>query len=187
VALFSAISPATLQMNGPPVEITVFQACEWKLYRDIRLQALQDAPDSFSTLYKEAVRLSDEKWKSRLVTSHSDFLHIPIKAVYDGGVVGMAWGRINCISPETAYLYQMWVSPRFRCLGIGHRILEKFVSWSKSNGATRAQLGVTCSVEAAYGLYRKFGFRPVRELESLREDSTLLVQTMVLQLTNASI
>lgn len=61
-------------------------------------------------------------------------------------------------------------------------LLTEAAAWARSIGATSLRLSVTVADSAAYRLYARHGFRPVGELKSLREGSSLLAQTMQLSL-----
>ena len=39
---------------------------DWQAWRDIRLQALRDAPDAFSSTYAEQNKLGEDHWRRRV-------------------------------------------------------------------------------------------------------------------------
>jgi ribosomal protein S18 acetylase RimI-like enzyme len=166
----------------PAIRLTTFQLDEWALYRDMRLKALADAPSAFCQTLSSAQQIPDEEWQARLVCDRPDSLNLPIKVWCGETVAGMAWGRINTDTPNIAYLFQMWVDPRFRRLGIGRQIIRFFLEWAKAQAATHAELGVTCGETAPYRLYQSFGFRPQGSPEPMRAGSDAQFQTMVLDL-----
>lgn len=43
-----------------------FIPSEWQQYRDTRLNALEDSPDAFGSVYETATLLADSKWQDRL-------------------------------------------------------------------------------------------------------------------------
>ncbi|MQA92201.1 MAG: GNAT family N-acetyltransferase [Gemmatimonas sp.] len=157
-------------------------ADEWCGYREIRLRALTDSPDAFgSTLAVERVR-PDAHWSERLSTGVASDWNYPLVAVVAGELVGVVWGRIDPDIPQTAHIYQMWVEPRCRGMGIGSMLLREVVAWARKAGAKRAVLSVTCGDTPARRLYDRVGFAPVDDPKPIRAGSALLSQTMTLTL-----
>ena len=39
---------------------------DWEAWRNIRLQALRDAPDAFASIYAEQVKLGEAHWRQRV-------------------------------------------------------------------------------------------------------------------------
>jgi GNAT superfamily N-acetyltransferase len=99
-----------------------------------------------------------------------------------GEPIGLAWGRIEKCSPEVANLYQMWVAPEYRGMGVGQMLLQAVIAWAREANAHQLALGVTCGDTPAMRLYTHAGFKPVGQPQALRPDSDLLGQQMVLVL-----
>ncbi|MEJ6668947.1 MAG: GNAT family N-acetyltransferase, partial [Alcaligenes aquatilis] len=81
-----------------------------------------------------------------------------------------------------ADIYQMWVAPSARGLQAGYGLLDASVKWANSKQAACIRLSVTLTNAAAVQLYKKYGFSPSGEPEPLREGSSLMSQTLVLDL-----
>jgi len=96
--------------------------------------------------------------------------------------VGLAWGRIDDSSPDTAHVYQMWVAPGHRRLGAGRMLLDAVIAWATAANVRWVALGVACGDTPAMRLYSRAGFRPVGEPSSIRPGSALLAQPMRLEL-----
>ena len=155
---------------------------EWRAYRDVRLRALRDAPESFgSTLEAEEAR-SDAAWEERVSSRASAPSDLPLVIEDKERFVGLAWGRINPAEPDTARLFQMWVAPTHRAAGHGIAMLRAVMDWARDSGARRLVLQVTCGNEAAERLYEGAGFVEVGAPGRLRPDSDLLSRTMQLDL-----
>jgi GNAT superfamily N-acetyltransferase len=153
---------------------------EWRTYRDLRLRSLEDSPDAFGRTLSEERARPDEHWSSRLASvSAAD---LPLVAEVNGEPVGLAWGRIEPSTPDTAHLYQMWVAPNHRGLGAGQLLLGAVIRWATAARVGWIALGVTCGDTAAMRLYARAGFRPVGEPAPLRPGSSLLAQSMRLEL-----
>lgn len=165
-------------------QVRIISAAEWQIYKALRLRALADAPYAFgSTLAREEKR-TDAAWKDRFIADESSW-NLPVFAEVAQEPVGLSWGRIERANPEIANLYQMWVAPTHRGLGLGRLLLNTVIAWAKEKNAHYLDLGVTVQDNnPAIQLYTRAGFRPIGEPEALRPDSTLMGQSMRLDLRN---
>lgn len=156
-------------------------AGEWELYRYLRMRALADAPDAFSSTLDQALPRSDASWKESLAAA-DPVLDLPLVAEVDGIPAGLVWGRIDATDHAVARLYQMWVDPACRGLGLGRRLLAAVMDWAVGRGARQLCLGVTRGNAGAERLYRGFGFVPTGVSEPLRPGSDRVVDSMRLDL-----
>lgn len=164
------------------MKIRRFEPGEWRTYRELRLRALEDAPDAFgSTLAREAAS-SDRDWKERLQSGCDPRFSHPLLAEIDAEPAGLAWGRIEPEHPERADLYQMWVAPERRGLGLATGLLQAVIAWAAEAGARTLFLNVTLGEGPANRLYAAAGFQPVGPPEPLRPGSTVRAQAMRLGL-----
>jgi len=159
-----------------------FLAHEWRKYRELRLRALKDAPDSFGSTYEHEVARSDHDWESRLSEGATSSAELPLVALVDDISVGLAWGRVDDRDSSVAHLFQVWVAPEARELGVGRLLLETAIAWAKEQGMRELQLDVTASHPAAPRLYRRAGFVEAGEPEPVRPGSAMLCQPMRLVL-----
>jgi GNAT superfamily N-acetyltransferase len=130
---------------------------EWATYRQVRLAALADAPEAFSSTLERERALDERTWRQRLDSADS-FLAFrneePIGAVtalpydesLDHGVAG-AW-----------QLVAMWVSPRARKLGVGRLLVETVLGHAKASGAPSVVLWVFEHNHGARAFYERLGF-----------------------------
>lgn len=154
---------------------------EWREYRDLRLSALAESPDAFgSTFARERLRSSRE-WEERLASGSVSGRDAPLVAQVDGDFVGLVWGRIDPGDPNTAYVFQMWVTPAMRGGGVGRALLEAVVDWAREADARTVLLGVTCGDTPARRMYERSGFVAAGEPVPLRADSVTLSQPMRLE------
>jgi len=153
---------------------------EWQKYRDIRLQALQDAPDAFGSTWAAEAAQADEHWSARTVAAASSNTDRALFAVNGEVVCGLVWCKLSAAEPGVADIYQMWVAPTARGMGAGRALLDHALAWAKNRGAQRVRLGVTVADSPAMQLYRSHGFAPVGEPEPLRAGSALMAQAMEL-------
>jgi GNAT superfamily N-acetyltransferase len=170
--------------NGTPV-IRSFASHEWNSYKKLRLGALADSPDAFGGTLDQEKERSDSEWSNRLASGVASRLDLPLVAEVGREPIGLAWGRIEISSLDVAHLYQMWVAPSYRRLGVGRMLLEAVIAWAKPANACYLALSVTCGDSPAMRLYVRAGFQPLGDPEPLRPGSELLAQPMRLTLRMA--
>ena len=168
-------------MSSTPV-IRLFASHEWRVYRDLRLRALSDAPDAFGSTVAREGKFTDAQWAERLQAGSDTRWSLPLLAEVSSEPSGLGWGRIERSDPERADLYQMWVHPDGRCLGVGTLLLDAVVVRAQRAGAQCIALSVTCGDTPASRLYSRAGFKPIGEPEPLRPGSLVLARAMRLQL-----
>src|SRR5687767_7940329 len=142
------------------VDIRVLREDDWQIYKSLRLRALQESPDSFGSTYLQEFEFSDDEWISRLSKKTSMKKAFPLVAEASGNPSGLAWGQVHDHDTKTAYVYQMWVAPEARGLGIGRALLNHIISWAEDAGRDNVKLAVTTTNSAAFALYRSSGFKP---------------------------
>ncbi len=156
------------------VRIRAIDGDEWRLWRSLRLQAVEESPDAFrSTLGQESAE-ADDWWKELIGRAAAHPHGILLVAEADDDAVGMLFGRLND-GGELLDVGAMWVDPGFRRRGIGRRLLATAVEWGASAGAQRAELWVTDGNLAARNLYEQAGFSLTGDSEPLRHGSELTV------------
>ena len=155
---------------------------EWRAYRDLRLRALRDSPDSFgSTLDRERDR-PDAEWAARVSAGADSELDLPLVVEERAQLIGLAWGKIMPSAPDTAHVFQMWVAPEGRGQGHGAELLATIIGWARDTSAQRVVVGVTCGDTPAQRLYARAGFEALGDPEPIRPGATLLSQPMCLEL-----
>ena len=170
----------------PPVTVQPLTPRAWRLYRALRLAALQDAPDAFgSTLAAEAQR-PPAQWRERLAAAQASGLDLPLLARAWPRAAGLLWAKADAAQPRTVHLYQMWVAPGLRRRGIGKALLDEAIAWACSVQARQVELGVTLGDTPALRLYRAAGFQACGADTPLREGSLLRAQAMRLPLPEGS-
>ena len=122
--------------------------------RQLRIQALSDAPAAFgSTLQRELSR-SPADW-ARWLSPSATFL------LEDGTVPkGLAAGVPDDDDSRLVHLMAMWLHPDLRGSGAADRLVDAVLDWANSVGADRIRLDVVQGNEAATRLYQRHGFRP---------------------------
>ncbi|GLZ89123.1 hypothetical protein Pres01_51740 [Metapseudomonas resinovorans] len=164
------------------ISVRSIASSEWRDYRDVRLRALLDSPDAFGSTYDIEVTRPDDVWSARINSTISSGTDRALFAFNCEQICGLAWCKLSASEPGVADLFQMWVAPASRGFGVGGALLKEALAWAASVNAHRVRLGVTAADSPAMRLYKAHGFRPVGALEPLREGSSLMAQTMELEL-----
>src|SRR5689334_23740803 len=139
---------------------------EWRLWRDLRLRALADAPEAFGETLAEARAKGDDSWQARAAARPDT---APLVAERDGAPVGMAVAVIDADDPVRADLYAMWVAPEARRGGLARALVDAALRWARGRAALELTLGVAEGNEPAYALYRGCGFHDTGARRLLRE------------------
>jgi GNAT superfamily N-acetyltransferase len=152
---------------------------DWSALREIRLEALRDTPDAFGSTYDEALRFSNEEWRT-FAEQRCYFL-----AERDGTVVGMISGGLNDAHPDTHWLYGMYVTPSERGAGTAQRLVGEVTEWARAAGASEIYLHVGSTVARARAFYAKLGFEPTGETFIMHRNAGITLITMKRSLVDA--
>ncbi|HTO72743.1 MAG TPA: GNAT family N-acetyltransferase [Gemmatimonadales bacterium] len=138
--------------------------------RELRIQALTDAPAAFgSTLERELGRTSAE-W-ARWVSPSATFI-LEVDAIPRGVAAGVP----DADDASLVHLMAMWLDPALRGSGAADRLVRAVLDWATSHGAVRIRLDVILGNEAAIRLYERHGFRPTGSTTTRARDSAIEVQ-----------
>src|SRR5579862_247031 len=136
------------------MRIDALRVDEWQIWRQLRLQALAEAPYAFSTDLADWQGAGDreERWRSRLTA-------VPLNLIaYLGDTpAGMASGTAPV--GGAVELISMWVAPCGRGLGVGDGLISAVIAWAARQGVRRVSLVVFRNNARAIALYQKHGFR----------------------------
>ena len=127
---------------------------DWSLWRDLRLQALQEAADAFSSTLADwqGAGDSEQKWRDRLAN-----VALNLVAVVDGHPGGM----ISATRPDKqgqVEILSMWIAPWTRGRRVGDAFISEVLRWASDQQATHLILKVVVGNEPAIALYRRNGF-----------------------------
>ncbi len=142
------------------MEIITLPAKEWQAYRALRLRALLEEPQAFSSLYADALATPEETWTTRLQEASEAESTWLLFARENGRLVGMIGAYMEQGASDTATVVSVFVPKEERGQGIGTRLMERMLdTLSTKPFLSRAKLLVNKHQTPALGLYRKFGFR----------------------------
>lgn len=163
------------------VTIRALTRDEWRVWRQVRLRALADSPDSFRSTLDESKSRSDGEWREQVEQSAEHERATLLVAEAGGEPLGMLFGLLDETLTELG-MHAMWVAPEIRRRGVASRLIETAMEWARSAGATRAEMWVTVGNDSARQLYLHKGFRPTTETQQLRDGSSLRVLKLVADL-----
>ncbi len=129
-------------------------AADWPALRDIRLQALRDAPDAFGSTYARESAFDESAWQQRATRDGSFIAFIPEASA--SGAAGLAGGFQE--APGVVELVSMFVRAQARGRGVGEALIDAVVGWARARNASSVHLWVTETNKPARRLYERRGF-----------------------------
>ncbi|GAA1968573.1 GNAT family N-acetyltransferase [Amycolatopsis minnesotensis] len=130
---------------------------DWERLREVRLTALGEAPEAFSSSYAREVDFTEADWRARLRTGPW-FL-----ALDNARAVGIASGLPR---PDEWLLAAMWVAPAARGRGVGAALVDAVAAAAAEHGFPVLALQVQEDNTAARRLYERLGFTATGEWEA---------------------
>ncbi len=134
--------------------IETLEPSDWERGREIRLRALRDCPDAFGSTLERELQFSDDDWRRRLERTDATTIVAKDAADADVGLI------VGAPYDEDAGLYSMWIAPKARQHGIGGRLVDAVIAWSRGQQHQRILLDVGDWNVAAIRLYASKGFQP---------------------------
>ena len=156
---------------------------EWRRWRDLRLGALAESPDAFSSTYEENVRIPEDTWRERtraFAAPAGDRRMFVAVDRASGDWIGCAGGYVD--TEGVANLISMWVAPEHRNRGAGRSLVEAVIEWARAAGHERLRLDVVRGRDPALRLYGRLGFRPTGRSTPMPRAPSLVEDEMVLVL-----
>ena len=141
---------------------------EWRQLRDLRLEALQDAPSAFWATWQVESRYGVAEWR-HLARAVEWF--VAARHAHLVGLVG-ALPRDEC--PDEPEIIGMWVHPSERGRGTAATLLRALVRWADDERAAALTLWVRSGDDRARAFFLRHGFALTGEeapLSGLRTDS----------------
>lgn len=130
---------------------------EGHLYRAVRLDALHESPEAFSSGYEDAVARSDQSWAEQADSSATGSDRATFVAIEDQPV-GLAALYRDENDTDVGELIQMWVAPDVRGGSVANDLLLEVFRWAHSNHFALVKAEVMKSNARALRFYEKFGF-----------------------------
>ena len=140
------------------------------ILREVRLQALSEAPVAFGSTYEREIARPMEDWQRWMSPGVIFFLYEP------AGAHGMVAGLRDETDPAVVHLMAMWVHPKIRGSGGADQLVAAVVAWARSEGAKVVRLKVIQGNDRARGFYERMGFRSTGREEIRLRDGRIEVQ-----------
>lgn len=148
---------------------------DWQAFRQIRLAALQDAPEAFASSYSEEQGYDEDFWRVRLGRSSR------LLACLDDEPVGIvSVGR--AAEDDVAELFGMWVVPAQRGRGVAWQLTEAAADHARQQGRRALKLWVSTDNGRAVAFFSSYGFRPGNERRPMTNDPQTQEVAMVVPL-----
>jgi RimJ/RimL family protein N-acetyltransferase len=130
-------------------------------YRELRLEALRDHPEAFSSDYDTYLAKPPGYWTKRLQFHRPDNSVMLFFAAHDEGLAGMCGVAHNRDrkTRHSAYLVSMYVRPPWRGRGLAGRLITACLDWARAQGITVVKLGVAATNIPAIRCYVRCGFQ----------------------------
>ncbi|HWG14667.1 MAG TPA: GNAT family N-acetyltransferase [Streptosporangiaceae bacterium] len=154
-------------------ELRTVGADDWQAMRDIRLDALRDAPYAFASTYAREAAFPEETWRERARSGNSIVAYLPESGQQPMGLVA----SIQEV-PGVLELVSMWVRPQARGRQVGSALAEAIVERARRGQQAQVHLWVTESNKPALRLYERCGFSPTGERQPLPSDPALMELAM---------
>jgi GNAT superfamily N-acetyltransferase len=142
-------------------------AADWQALRDIRLEALHNAPEAFGSTYEREVLRPEADWLARIARGGTFLAFLPEV----GAPAGLAGGYQE--DPDTVELVSMYVRSQARGRGVGEALVAAVARWAEDKGAKSLHLWVTEINAPARLLYQRCGFSPTAERQPLPSNPAL--------------
>lgn len=143
------------------IHIEALKPEQWRLYREIRLEALKTEPQAFVTKYADSVNKPDSYWQNRLANADGEKSWL-LFAMDNERAVGML-GAFAMEEPTVVEIVSVYVTPAMRSLGIGQMLMNTMLHTLRQNPRlNRVILEVSEKQLPAIALYQHLGFRITR-------------------------
>ena len=139
------------------------RADEWALLRELRLRALEDAPEAFGQTLDDARARPDEEWTQAARQGSAGDSRVWLIAEADANDGATAARPVGIVQarrrpPDDVMIFSMWVDTEARRRGVGRLLIEAVERWAASWGGRRMVLWVFPANEGAVRFYERIGF-----------------------------
>lgn len=142
------------------IEIVKLPVDAWREYRDLRLRALKEEPEAFTSAYLASTELPETHWRQRLADAQRAERSWLLFAKEEGRLVGMLGAYVDEKSTDSATIVSVFVPREERGRGISSLLMAAILqAVSGKRHLHKARLDVNAGQERAVALYLRFGFR----------------------------
>jgi ribosomal protein S18 acetylase RimI-like enzyme len=138
------------------IKVRLLDEADWREYRRIRLESLQQSPAAFASTYDDEAALPDSAWQERMRTAHR------LLATRDQQPVGVVSLGVE-EADGTGEVAELWVAPEARSSGVAWRLVEAATERATALGLRTVSYWVSTENARALGFATNFGFRLTSE------------------------
>jgi ribosomal protein S18 acetylase RimI-like enzyme len=150
-------------------ELRTVGAGDWQTARDIRLDALREAPYAFASTYEREAAYPEQTWRERAAAGNTFLAYLPESGATPVGLVA----AIELV-PGELELVSMWVRPEGRGQRVGSALVEAVMEYARARQVPRVHLWVTETNKPARRLYERCEFTQTGERQPLPSDPALM-------------
>jgi AcrR family transcriptional regulator/GNAT superfamily N-acetyltransferase len=177
--LRAAPGPGGVAAEPAALAVTRVTEEDWRAWREVRLAALADAPESFAGTLDETEALPEREWRAMTRTG-AIFI-----AAEGSSPVGVAAGVPRGSAAERG-LGAMWVAPRWRGRGAAPLLAAAVIAWARAEGAARLGLWVPADNARARAFYERQGFLATGRTRPFPGSSGRFIAEMILELSGSA-
>ena len=159
-------------------EVRTVGAGDWQAARDIRLDALREAPSAFASTYDQEAAYPEQTWQERAAAGNTFLAYQPESGSQPVGLVA----AIELV-PGELELVSMWVRPEARGRQVGSALVEAVMEYAWARHVPRVHLWVTETNKPAQRMYERCGFTQTGERQPLPSDPALMELAMARAVT----
>jgi ribosomal protein S18 acetylase RimI-like enzyme len=159
-------------------ELRTVGAGDWQAMRDIRLDALREAPYAFASTYDQEAAYPEQTWQERAAAGNTFLAYLPESGPRPVGLVA----AIELV-PGELELVSMWVRPEARGQQVGSALVEAVMEYARARPVPRVHLWVTETNKPARRMYERCGFTQTSERQPLPSDPALMELAMARAVT----
>ena len=135
------------------IAVRVLEESEWALYRDVRLRALAESPDSFTATLADEADRDELFWRDRMTRS---YWLLAERGQKPQGIVSLGPYEED---PSAAEVFGLYVVPDARGTGVAWRLVEAAAALATEQGYRQLYYWVGTDNARAVGFAKNFGFR----------------------------
>ncbi len=161
------------------VDVRAVTVDDWPQLRTIRLEALRDTPNAYSTTYDEAVAFPDSLWIERATASVAGVDQLTVLGFGGDKVVSLAIGLLREQHDAlVTVVVSVYVTPSVRGTGTADRMFPLIHAWGEARGSSQASLWVEETNDRAIGFYERLGYTMTLDRARIPNDSGLFERLM---------
>jgi len=135
------------------IAVRVLDESEWALYRDVRLRALAESPDSFSATLTDEADRDEQFWRDRVTRT---YWLLAERGPVPQGIVSLGPYEEE---PSAAEVFGLYVVPDARGTGVAWRLVEAAAALAIQQAYLQLYYWVGTDNPRAIGFAKNFGFR----------------------------